>query len=125
MSSALIEALTDLAKEKNIDELALLDRLETELARTYKQILGLEWDAHVTIDRESGKIYVYEMVGLGEEDPETGEYEDYEPRDVTPENVNRIVAQNAKRVINETPFAGCVSPLTYTHQSDALAVTAA
>lgn len=101
MSSALIEALTDLAKEKNIDELALLDRLETELARTYKQILGLEWDAHVTIDRESGKIYVYEMVGLGEEDPETGEYEDYEPRDVTPENVNRIVAQNAKRVINE------------------------
>lgn len=101
MSSALIEALTDLAKEKNIDELALLDRLETELAHTYKQILGLEWDAHVTIDRESGKIYVYEMVGLGEEDPETGEYEDYEPRDVTPENVNRIVAQNAKRVINE------------------------
>ena len=101
MSSALIEALTDLAKEKNIDELALLDRLETELARTYKQILGLEWDARVTIDRESGKIYVYEMVGLGEEDPETGEYEDYEPRDVTPENVNRIVAQNAKRVINE------------------------
>ena len=101
MSSQLIEALSDLAKEKNIDELALLERLEQDLARSYKQILGLEWDAHVTIDRESGHIYVYEMVGIGEEDPETGEYESYEPRDVTPDNVSRIAAQNAKRVINE------------------------
>ena len=101
MSSMLIEALSDLAKEKNIDELALLERLEQDLARSYKQILGLEWDAHVTIDRESGHIYVYEMVGIGEEDPETGEYESYEPRDVTPDNVSRIAAQNAKRVINE------------------------
>ena len=101
MSSMLIEALSDLAKEKNIDELAVLERLEQDLARSYKQILGLEWDAHVTIDRESGHIYVYEMVGIGEEDPETGEYESYEPRDVTPDNVSRIAAQNAKRVINE------------------------
>ena len=29
-----------------------------------------------------------------------------------------------KRVINETTFAGCVSPLTYTQQSDTLAVSA-
>lgn len=29
-----------------------------------------------------------------------------------------------KRVINETTFAGCVSPLTYSQQSDALAVSA-
>ncbi len=101
MSSALIEALSDLAKERNIDELAVLERLEKDLARSYKGILGLEWDAHVTIDRESGRIFVYEMIGLGEEDPETGEYESYEPRDVTPDNVSRIAAQNAKRVINE------------------------
>ena len=101
MSSALIEALADLAKERNIDELAVLERLEQDLARSYKGILGLEWDAHVTIDRESGRIFVYEMVGIGEEDPETGEYESYEPRDVTPDNVSRIAAQNAKRVINE------------------------
>ena len=101
MSSQLIEALDDLAKEKNIDELVLLERLEQDLAHSYKQILGLEWDANVTIDRETGRIYVYEMVGQGEEDPETGEYESYEPRDVTPDNVSRIAAQNAKRVINE------------------------
>ena len=29
-----------------------------------------------------------------------------------------------KRVINETTFAGCVSPLTYSQQSDTLAVSA-
>jgi N utilization substance protein A len=101
MSSDLISALSDLAKERNIDELVVLERLEQDLARSYKGILGLEWDAQVTIDRESGRIFVYEMVGIGEEDPETGEYEDYEPRDVTPDNVSRIAAQNAKRVINE------------------------
>ena len=101
MSSALIEALADLAKEKNIDEFIVLERLEQDLARSYKNILNLDWDARVIIDRASGKIYVYEMVGLGEEDPETGEYESYEERDVTPDDVSRIAAQNAKRVINE------------------------
>ena len=101
MASNLIEALSVLAQEKNIDELVVLERLEQGLARSYKQILDLDWDAHVTIDRESGRIYVYEMVGVGEEDPETGEYESYEPRDVTPDNVSRIAAQQAKRVINE------------------------
>ena len=30
----------------------------------------------------------------------------------------------SKRVINETTFAGCVSPLTYSQQSDTLAVSA-
>ena len=101
MSSELISALSDLAAERGIDQLAVLERLEQDLARSYKGILDLDWDAQVTIDRESGRIFVYEMVGIGEEDPETGEYEDYEPRDVTPENVSRIAAQNAKRVINE------------------------
>lgn len=101
MSSELISALTDLATERGIDQLAVLERLEQDLARSYKGILDLDWDAQVTIDRESGRIFVYEMVGIGEEDPETGEYEDYEPRDVTPDNVSRIAAQNAKRVINE------------------------
>ena len=101
MSSELISALSDLAAERGIDQLAVLERLEQDLARSYKGILDLDWDAQVTIDRESGRIFVYEMVGIGEEDPATGEYEDYEPRDVTPENVSRIAAQNAKRVINE------------------------
>ena len=94
MSSELISALTDLAAERGIDQLAVLERLEQDLARSYKGILDLDWDAQVTIDRESGRIFVYEMVGIGEEDPETGEYEDYEPRDVTPDNVSRIATSD-------------------------------
>ena len=101
MSTALIDALGELAKEKNIDEYDLLERLEQELSKVYKSILKLEWEARVTIDRTTGKIYVYEMVGIGEEDPETGDYEDYEERDVTPDDVSRIAALSAKRVINE------------------------
>ena len=101
MSSELIGALQDLAKERNIDEYDVLERLEQELAKSYQRILKLDWDARVTIDRNTGKIYVYELIGLGEEDPETGDYEDYEEHDVTPDDVSRIAAQSAKRVINE------------------------
>ena len=101
MSSELIGALQDLAKERNIDEYDVLERLEQELAKSYQRILKLDWDARVTIDRNTGKIYVYELIGLGEEDPETGDYEDYEEHDVTPDDVSRIAAQSAKRVISE------------------------
>ena len=101
MAENLIDALKVLADDKGIDELVVLEKLEQGLARSYKQILDLDWDAQVIIDRETGRIYVYEMVGQGEEDPDTGEYESYEPRDVTPDNVSRIAAVQAKRVINE------------------------
>ena len=101
MSFDLIDALAELAKERNIDEYDVLDRLEQELAKSYQHILKLDWDARVTIDRNTGKIYVYELVGVGEEDPETGDYPDYEEHDVTPDDVSRIAAQSAKRVINE------------------------
>jgi N utilization substance protein A len=101
MASELMEALQALAHEKRIDELYLIDRLEASLAKTYQNLLDLEWDARVTIDRTTGKIYVYELVPVGEPDPETGEYEDYEERDVTPEGTSRIAAQNAKTVIKQ------------------------
>lgn len=100
MASELMDALSALAQEKNIDELYLLDRLEASLAKSYQNILNLEWDCKVTIDRETGRIYVYELVPKGERDPETGEYEDFEEVDVTPKDVSRIAAQNAKSVIS-------------------------
>jgi N utilization substance protein A len=99
MSSELMAALEALAAEKNIDEMYLLERLEQSLARSYENILKLEWDARVTINRETGSIYVYEMVPIGEPDEETGEYAEFEERDVTPRDVSRIAAQNAKNVI--------------------------
>jgi N utilization substance protein A len=99
MASDLVMALEALAREKNIDEMYLLDRLEQSLAESYEKVLKLKWDARVTIDRESGDIIVEELVGQGEPDDETGEYESYEPRVVTPDDVSRVAAQNAKSVI--------------------------
>ena len=99
MSSDLIDALAELAKERNIDEYDVLDRLEQELAKSYQHILKLDWDARVTIDRNTGKIYVYELVGVGEEDPETGEYSEFDEVDVTPPGTSRIAAQHAKAEI--------------------------
>ena len=97
-NSELIEALQALAHERKIDEFYLIERLEASLAKSYQHILDLEWDARVTIDRQTGKIYVYELVPVGEPDPETGEYAEFTERDVTPDDVSRIAAQNAKSV---------------------------
>ena len=100
MASELIDALQALAHERKIDEFYLIERLEASLAKSYERILDLEYDAHVIIDRETGRIFVYEMVPVGEPDEETGEYSEFEERDVTPNNVSRIAAQNAKSVIS-------------------------
>jgi len=99
MSSELMDALKSLAREKNIDEYDMLDRLEASLSTTYQRILDLENPTRVTIDRESGRIYVYELIPQGEIDEETGLAESYDERDVTPSDVSRIAAQNAKNVI--------------------------
>lgn len=96
---SLIEALQALAHERKIDEFYIIERLEESLAKSYERILDLEYDAKVTIDRQTGKIYVFELVPVGEPDGETGEYTEFEERDVTPEGVSRIAAQNAKSVI--------------------------
>ncbi len=99
MSSELMDALKALAREKNIDEYEMLDRLEASLSTTYQRILDLDNPTRVTIDRESGRIYVYELIPQGEIDEETGLAESYDERDVTPADVSRIAAQNAKNVI--------------------------
>ncbi len=101
MASELMEALIALAQEKKIDELYLLSQLENSLARSYQQILMLANECRVTIDRQSGRIYVYELVPLGERDPETLEFTEFEEVDVTPDDASRIAAINAKSVINQ------------------------
>jgi len=101
MASDLMSALEALANEKGIDELYLLERLERSLAESYERILDLpERRTRVTINRENGRIYVFELIPTGEPDEETGEYFEFEERDVTPPDVSRIAAQNAKNVIN-------------------------
>jgi N utilization substance protein A len=95
MASELMDALKALAREKNIDEYAMLDRLESSLAATYRKILELENDTRVVLDRDTGKISVFELVPVGgtEEEPV------FEERDVTPADVSRTAAQAAKSVI--------------------------
>ena len=101
MASELKEALTALAQEQGIDELYLLERLEQSFSRSYKSSMNLEYDPRVTIDRNSGKIYVFEQVPVGEPDEETGEYTKFEERDITPTGTSRIVAQNVKKQLIE------------------------
>jgi N utilization substance protein A len=95
MSSELMEALKALAREKNIDEYEMLDKLEEQLAATYQRIMDLENETRVTLDRETGRIYVYELVPAGgtEEEPV------FDEKDITPKDVSRIAAQAAKNVI--------------------------
>ena len=100
MASQMMEALIELCQEKHIDELYLLDELEKSLAKSYGDILHLEHGADVTIDRATGKVYVYKLVPVGEPDEETGDYTEFEKVDVTPKDTSRIAAQHAKSVIN-------------------------
>jgi N utilization substance protein A len=96
-----MDALVNLAREKKIDELFLLERLEQSLSRSYKQILNTENDVNAMIDRTSGKIYIYELVPVGEPDEETGEYSEFEELDVTPDDVSRIAAIHVKKSLVE------------------------
>ncbi len=96
----LMDALQALADERRIDKVFIIERLEESLAKSYEKILGLVNPCRVTIDSKSGKIYVYELVPVGDFDEETEEWEDYEEVDITPDDVSRIAAQNAKSVIS-------------------------
>ena len=101
MASEMMDALTELCKERHIDQLYLLDRLEQSLAKSYADVLHLEHGAKVTIDRATGRVYVYKLVPIGEPDEETGEYERYAEIDVTPNDTSRIAAQQAKIEIRQ------------------------
>lgn len=97
----LMDTLHAVAKEHGIDEYEFLDKLETELASKYERVLGLVNDCRVTLNTEDGTPYVYELVPVGEIDPETGEAESYEEVDVTPKNPSRIIALEAKNIVNQ------------------------
>ncbi|MDO8848362.1 MAG: transcription termination factor NusA [Coriobacteriia bacterium] len=94
----LMDALRELAREKNIDVNIMLERLEQQLGLTYQRILDTENECTVKIDRESGRIFVYELVPVGgtEEEPV------FESRDVTPSDISRFAAQAAKQVITQS-----------------------
>lgn len=100
MASEMMEALMELCRERHIDQLYLIDRLEQSLAKSYSEILHLDWGAKVTIDRATGKIYVYRLEPRGDINEETGEFDEFDEIDVTPKDTSRIAAQAAKAEIN-------------------------
>ena len=100
MAHEMMEALMALCEEKHIDQLYLIERLEQSLAKSYAEVLHLDYGARVTIDRMNGKVYVYELIPKEESfDEETGEYTEFDERDVTPKDTSRIAAQHAKAEI--------------------------
>ena len=100
MASDMMDALMALCQEKHIDQLYLIDRLEQSLAKSYAEILHLDWGAKVTIDRSNGKIYVYKLIPIDDSMDEEGNYTEWEEIDVTPRDTSRIAAQHAKAEIN-------------------------
>ena len=102
MASEMMEALMMLCQEKHIDQLYLIDRLEQSLAKSYADVLHLQDGAKVTIDRTTGKIYVYKLVPREESfDEETGLYTEFDEVDVTPSDTSRIAAMQAKQEIKQ------------------------
>ena len=103
-NAGLMAVFKEIASTHGIDEYELLDRLEQNLAPVYERVLRLENQARVMLDRETGAIYVYERIPIGDFDPETepeeGEIREYKEVDVTPPEVSRIAAHQAKSVIN-------------------------
>ena len=99
MASEMMDALMALCQEKHIDQLYLIDRLEQSLAKSYKEILHLDWGAKVTIDRSNARIYVYELIPVDDSMDEEGNYTEWEEIDVTPRDTSRIAAQHAKAEI--------------------------
>lgn len=106
MSSELMEALRALAREKGIDEYDMLDRLEQAIAQAYlrnpellDQLEDDMNDLRVSIDRDSGKIHVFEVFREDQDDPESPVVKE---SDVTPAGVSRFAAQAAKQVITQS-----------------------
>lgn len=91
-NAEMMEALRNIAAEKDIPYETLLDALANALATAYKRRPNAADEARVTIDAESGEYHVY-----AQEFDDAGnlirEWED------TPEDFGRIAAQTAKQVI--------------------------
>lgn len=102
MSSELMEALKQLAREKGIEEGFMLAKLEEAIASAYKRNPDImdrmddpDNDLRASIDRESGRIYLYEQFKESDE-PDAKVLRE---NDITPSDVSRFAAQAAKSVI--------------------------
>ncbi len=87
-----MEALELLERERGVPVDTILDALANALVSAYKRSPGAAEEARVTIDPDSGEIFVYAQE-LDEDGNVVREWED------TPDDFGRIAAQTAKQVI--------------------------
>jgi N utilization substance protein A len=92
IDAQVMEALELLERERGVPVDTILDALANALVSAYKRSPGAAEEARVTIDPDSGEIYVYAQE-LDEEGNVVREWED------TPDDFGRIAAQTAKQVI--------------------------
>jgi len=107
----LIDVLQFIAKERNIPFEMLVEALEAALLTAYKRHFGVDANAIVIVDRQTGEYKVYHRRVVADEvtDPklevsvkqvgapfQPGDFFDEE---VTPKDFGRIAAQTAKQVI--------------------------
>src|SRR4029079_3513484 len=87
-----MEALQQIATDKQIAPEVLLDALANALVAAYKRMPNAAEEAVVTIDPDTGEIRVYGQE-LDEDGNVTREWDD------TPKDFGRIAAQTAKQVV--------------------------
>lgn len=117
MGPQLLEAINQIAKEKEIDKNIIIDALEQALISAYRRNFGKESEAvKVEFDQQTGDIRVFalkevverltqpeEQLSLEEAheiDP-TYELGDFHKVEVTPGDFGRVAAQTAKQIVTQ------------------------
>lgn len=117
MGPQLLEAIEQIAKEKEIDKNIIIDALEQALISAYRRNFGKESEAvKVEFDQQTGDIRVFalkevverltqpeEQLSLEEAheiDP-TYELGDFHKVEVTPGDFGRVAAQTAKQIVTQ------------------------
>lgn len=114
MNMEFIEALEQIAKEKNITKEVLLETIEAALISAYRKNFGSVQNVRVAIDRLTGEVKVFSRknvvediederieISLEEARQEDPRYnlDDIVEIEVTPKDFGRIAAQTAKQVV--------------------------
>ncbi len=92
LNAELMDALELIEREKGVPKEALLDALANALVTAYKRLPNAAEEAVVSIDPDSGEMWVYAQE-LNEDGEVIREWDD------TPKEFGRIAAQTAKQVI--------------------------
>ena len=67
MSTELLQALSDLGKEKGIEPEIILEAVEAALISAYKKNFGSTQNVQVVLNRETGDFHVYTCYNVVEE----------------------------------------------------------